>query len=158
MAKRVVGICASKDNVTYVDMEVPENDEEPVVIVEDGNWKIQKGDRSNAYQVLHQQCADFVRESGIDEVIIKASAVMGRMSLKLGMLHAAEVRGVVISAAASVCTVNQMAKGIVSRTYGDRRVDEYIEDDNFWREHTSGKELRKLSREAAMLVIAARSE
>lgn len=157
MSKRIIGLSASKDNVVYVDVEVPDDVTEPIVILEDGNWKIQKGDRSDAYQVLHQQCTDYIREAGIEEVVVKASAVMGRGAAKLGMLHTAEVRGVVIAASASVCSVTQMKKGVVSRTYGDRNVDDYIEDDDFWDEHTTGKKLRKMSREVAMLVVAARN-
>ena len=156
MPKRMIGLSASTNNVVYVDVEVPDDSDEPLVVLEDGNWKIQKGDRSDAYQVLHQQCADYIREMDIKEAVVKASAVMGRMSLKLGMLHTAEVRGVVIAAAALECPVTQLAKGVVSRTYGDRNVDDYIDDDQFWKEHTTGKKLRKLSREVAMLVVAAR--
>lgn len=156
MSKRIIGLSASKDNVIYVDAEVPDDRNEPLVILADGNWKVQKGDRSDAYQVLHQQCADYIKESGIDEAVVKASAVMGRGAARLGMLHTAEVRGVVIAAAASVCRVTQLQKGVVSRTYGDRNVDDYIEDDTFWDEHTTGERLRKMSREVAMLVVAAR--
>jgi hypothetical protein len=46
---------------------------------------------------------------------------------------------------------------VISRTYGERKVDEYIRDAAFWNEHTAGGKLRKTSREAAMLVIAARN-
>jgi len=157
MSKRMIGLSASTDNVIYVDVEVPDSDDEPLVILEDGNWKLQKGDRSNAYQVLHQQCVDYIREASIEEAVVKASAVMGRMSLKLGMLQTAEVRGIVIAAAASECSVTQLTKGLVSRTYGERNVDDYIEDDDFWAEHTTGKTLRKMSREVAMLLVAARN-
>lgn len=152
----MIGLSASTDNVVYVDVRVPSDDDEPLEILEDGNWKLQKGDRSDAYQVLHQQCVDYIREAPIEAAVVKASAVMGRMSLKLGMLHTAEVRGIVIAAAASECSVIQLSKGLVSRTYGDRNVDEYIDDDEFWDEHTVGKKLRKMSREVAMLLVAAR--
>ena len=73
------------------------------------------------------------------------------------MLKSAELRGVVISAAASVCEVKQLAKGVVSKTYGDRKVDEYLADDAFWNAQTTGGNLRRMSREAAMYVIAARA-
>ncbi|MBV5256967.1 hypothetical protein FLX56_00850 [Synechococcus moorigangaii CMS01] len=157
MTKRIVGLSASSDNVIYVHAEVPDDNEQPVEILADGNWKIQSGDRSIAYQVLHQQCADYLRENGIDEVVIKASAVMARMSLKLGMLHTAEVRGVVIAAAAATCPVTQLTKSTVSRSYGDRNVDDYVGDDDFWAERTTGLKLRRMSRETTMLVIAARN-
>jgi hypothetical protein len=69
----------------------------------------------------------------------------------------AEVRGVIIAAAASVCEVKVASKAVTSRTYGERKVDEYLVDDAFWHEQTQGGRLRKTSREAAMLVIAARN-
>jgi hypothetical protein len=99
MTKRWLGLGASKDGVIYVDVQVPDDDG-PIVVVADDNWKIQKGDRSGAYSVLHQQCADYIRENHIQDVVVKASAVMGKGAAKLGMLHSAEVRGVIIAAAA----------------------------------------------------------
>ena len=157
MTKRIIGLSASKDNVIYIDAEIPDEEDAPLLILADGNWKVQNGDRSDAYQVLHQQCADYIREAGIEEAVVKASAVMGRGAARLGMLHTAEVRGVIIAAAASVCSVTQLQKGVISRTYGDRNVDDYIEDDGFWDENTTGQQLRKMSREVAMLVVAARN-
>ena len=100
MTKRWLGLSASKEGVTYVDVEVPEDDG-PIVVLADDTWKVQKGDRAAAYNVLHQQCADYIRENGIEAVYVKASAVTGKGAAKLGMLESAEVRGVVIAAAAS---------------------------------------------------------
>uniref|UniRef100_B0SXT7 Uncharacterized protein n=1 Tax=Caulobacter sp. (strain K31) TaxID=366602 RepID=B0SXT7_CAUSK len=156
MAKRWLGLCASKDSVVAVDVEVP-GDAGPIVIKSDNTWRIQTGDRANAYNVLHQQCADYIKENGIDAVVIKASAVAGKGSATLGFLLGAEVRGVVIAAAASHCSVKALSKAVISRTYGDRKVDEYVADDAFWAAQTAGGVLRKLSREAAMLLIAARN-
>lgn len=156
MAKRWLGLCASKDAVVAVDVEVPNNGG-PIVIKSDTTWRVQTGDRANAYNVLHQQCADYIKENRIDAVVVKASAVAGKGSATLGILLGAEVRGVVISAAASQCPVKALSKGVISRTYGDRKVDEYVADDAFWAGQTTGGALRKLSREAAMLLIAARN-
>lgn len=157
MAKRWVGISAAKEVVTVVDAEIPDDDG-PIVIKSDGSWKVQKGnDRGAAYNVLHQQCADYIRENKIDAVFVKASAVTGQGSAKLGLLIAAEVRGVVMAAAGALCPVTALSKAVISKTYGDRKVDEYVADDAFWTAHTTGGELRKLSREAAMLLIAARN-
>jgi hypothetical protein len=62
-----------------------------------------------------------------------------------------------MAASASVASVRAIPKGLISRTYGDRKVDEYLEDDAFWAKMTTGGSLRKNSREAAMVVIAARN-
>ena len=157
MAKRWLGLSASKEGVIYVDAEIPDDDDAPIVVLSDDTWKVQKGDRAAAYNVLHQQCADYLRENHIDGVVVKASAVMGKGAARLGMLQSAEVRGVVIAAAGSVCSVKQLTKGVVSRTYGERNVDDYVADDSFWDEQTTGGKLRKMSREVAMLLIAARN-
>lgn len=156
MTKRWLGLSASKESVTYVDAEIPDDDG-PIVLIADDTWKIQKGERPASYNVIYQQCADYVRENRIDTVFIKASAVTGKGMAKLGMLESAEVRGVVISAAASACPVSLLKKGVISRTYGKRNVDDYVADDSFWEEHTTGGRLRKMSREVAMLLVAARN-
>ncbi|WP_245942095.1 hypothetical protein [Sphingomonas gilva] len=139
-----------------VDATIPDDDG-PILINADDTWRVQKGDRPAAYNVLHQQCADYVRENGIDSVVVKASAVAGKGSATLGFLLSAEVRGVVLAAAASQCPVKALSKAVISKTYGDRKVDEYVADDAFWAAQTTGGNLRKLSREAAMLLIAARN-
>lgn len=157
MVKRWLGLIASGESVTAVDATIPINANDPITINSDDTWRIQKGDRSAAYFILHQQCADYVKENGIDEVIIKASAVSGRGGATVAYLLSAEVRGVVISAAASQCSVRSLAKAAISKTYGKRKVDEYVADDDFWSKNTVGGKLRKMSREAAMLLIAART-
>jgi hypothetical protein len=157
MVARWLGLNASRDAVTVVDAEIPDDDG-PIVIRSDGTWRVQKGERAAAYSVLYRQCADYVRENGIGTVVVKASAVAGRGSATLGLLLSAEVRGVVMAAAASQGPVKTLSKGVVSRTYGDRKVGEYVADDSFWAAHTRGGALRRLSRETAMLLIAARDE
>lgn len=156
MAERWLGLSTSKDAVIVVDAEIPEDDK-PIVIKLDDTWRVQEGDRATAYSVLHQQCTDYVKENAIDLVVVKASAVTGQGSIKLGLLTSAEVRGVVMAAAASLCPVRTLTKSAISKTYGDRKVDEYVADDPFWSAHTVGGSLRKLSREAAMLLIASRN-
>lgn len=155
MFERRVGVVVAGDAITVIAAEMPDDPDEPVIVVADDTWKLQKGDRASAYAVLHQRCHDFLRENGINSVIVKASA-LPQSAAKLGLLHSAEVRGVIIAAAASVCEVQLISKAVISRTYGKRSVDEYLQDDEFWQEQTCGGKIRKTSREAAMLLVAAR--
>ena len=157
MSKRCVGFVVSGDSVTMVDASIPAEVDEAVTIVADDTWKLQKGERAEAYRVLLQRCADYVSENHIEKVVIKASA-MPQSGGKLTLLQSAEVRGVIGAASASVCNdVQFLAKGVISRTYGERKVDEYLNDDAFWDEVTEGGKLRKTSREAAMLLVATRA-
>lgn len=153
---RWVGVCTSKGSVNFVAFEVPD-DNSPMILVEDGDWRVQTGDRSSAYDVLYKQCSDYFEENEVDLVVIKASAVAGRGGATLGTLHGAEVRGVILAAAASMCEVKQLSKSHISRVYGDRKFDEYVADDKFWKDVTTGGKLRKMSRPAAMLLLAARN-
>jgi hypothetical protein len=144
------------DTITLVTAEIPDVSDQPIIVMADDSWKLQSGDRPHAYAVLHQRCADYIRENKITAAIIKASAAsMGGM--KLSHLTSAEVRGVITSAAASACIVKVLSKAVISRTYGERKVDEYLKDDDFWSGKTTGGKIRKTSREAAMLIIAWRN-
>ncbi len=82
---------------------------------------------------------------------------MGHGSAKLGLLTGAEVRGVVMAAVGALCPATELSKAVISKTYGDRKVDEYCADDAFWADKTTGGQLRKLSRETTMLLVAARN-
>lgn len=156
MSERWVGLVVVGENVTVVDTEIPDGDDDPIIVLADDTWRLQKGDKAPAYSVLHQRCADYLRENGVQKVIVKASA-LPTGAARLGLLTSAEVRGAIIAAAGSVCEVRILSKAVISRTYGERKVDEYLQDDDFWDEQTDGGKLRKTSREAAMLVVAARS-
>jgi hypothetical protein len=156
MSERCVGFVVVGDIVTVVDTEVPEGGDAPITIVADDTWKLQSGDRAEAYDVMYRRCVNYLKENGILKVIVKASALtMG--ATKLSHMTSAELRGVIIAAASSVSNVRIIPKALISRTYGDRKVDEYLQDDAFWEEMTTGGRLRKNSREAAMIVIAARN-
>src|SRR5690349_17931757 len=128
MARRL-GIVVASDKVVMVDAEVP--DVGPLVVQMDDTWTMQDGERPLAYTVMHRRVADYVREQKIEKVVIKASALsMG--STKMAHLHAAELRGVVACAAAEVAGVELIAKAHMSRTFGQRKVDEYVADNTFW--------------------------
>jgi hypothetical protein len=154
MSERRVGLTVSGDKVVVVDAEVP--DDGPIALLADHTWSLQKGAREDAYHTIYQQVANYLREHEIRRVVLKASAVNARASMKLAHLESAEVRGVVIAAARSVCPVRSVAKATISRWFGKRTVDEYVKDDAFWTENTDGVDLRAGSREAALLLIADR--
>jgi hypothetical protein len=156
MAARYAAFVVSGGSVVVVDAVIPDDDAQPIEIKADETWTLQKGDTSSAYAVMHQRCADYLRENRVDLAVVKASAA-GAQGGGLALLKSAELRGAIIAAAASACDVKQLAKAAVSKTYGDRKVDEYLADDAFWNAHTKGGNLRRMSREAAMYVIAARA-
>lgn len=156
MVERCVGFVVVGKAVTLVDAEIPDGADDPLTIVADDTWRLQQGETAPAYAVLHQRCTNYLRENRVGSVVVKASA-LPTGAPRLGLLTSAEVRGVIIAAAASVCEVKIVPKALISRTYGDRKVDEYLQDDDFWDEKTEGGKLRKTSREAAMLVVVARN-
>lgn len=155
MSKRRAGIAVVGGMVTVVLAEVPNDPSSPITIISDSSWPLQTGDRGPALALLHKRCADFFQQNSVDSVVIKASALpLG--AVKLAMLESAEVRGVIIAATASVTNVKCLPKAVISRTFGNRKVDEYVKDDAFWFEHVTGERLKKTSREAAMLILATR--
>lgn len=156
MGSRCVGFMVAGEDVIVVDTEIPDDADEPITIVMDEKWNLAKGDRGEAYATMFQRCGDYLRENRIDKAVIKASA-LPQSAAKLGLLESAELRGVIIGACASVCKTKVLKKASISRTFGDRKVDEYLRDDGFWDDNVDGGKLRKGSREAAMLVIAERN-
>ena len=157
MAERRVAFVVAGETVIVVDGEIPDDADQPITIIMDTTWRLQRGAPAPAYAILHQQTADYLRENEIPVAVIKASATSGRGGATKGLLSSAEARGVVIAASATVSEVRLLAKAVVSRTYGGRNVDDYVADDDFWRTHTRGGELRTMSREAAMYLIASRN-
>ena len=144
-----VGVVVAAERVTLVHCLC----ESTVVLESDATWPLQDGPRPKAYVVMYERIASYVRERGIDVVLVKASALGGK-GVKLAHLHAAELRGVVqTAAAAGGAEVRAPRKAALSRTFGDRTVDEYVADDSFWADAVEGS-LRKGSREAALLVLS----
>src|SRR5690348_145559 len=99
MADRWIGIVVSSEKVTAVDAEVPGSG--PLIVQADHSWPLQKGDRASGYRTLHQQVGDYCREHEIKKAVIKGSAV-NRGGTTKAHLDAAELRGVVIAACATV--------------------------------------------------------
>jgi hypothetical protein len=154
MPERRLGLVVSGEVITVVDAQIPDDADEPVEILADHTWRLQAGARPEAYEVMRRICSDYIRENNITRVMIKASEIGG--TTKLAHLESAELRGVIVCASAAVSTVGVVRKSVVSRTFGDRKVDEYLKDDDFWAQNTEGGRLRRASREAAMLLIATR--
>jgi hypothetical protein len=153
MGKRWAGIVVRSDNVTLVDAEVPATG--PITIVGDHSWPLPKGDRPAAYAEIAQLVTDHVREHKINRVVMKGSAV-SLMGTKKAHLEAAELRGVVAGAAAAITKTQMLAMAGISRNFGNRKADEYLKDDKFWANEVAGGTLRKGSREAALVLLAAR--
>lgn len=155
MSKHCAGVVVVGEKITVVHAEVPDDVRDPIIILSDNSWALQQGERGAALSVLHQRCQNFCEQNTVEMVVIKASA-LPQSGVKLAVLESAEVRGVVIAAAASKTKVEILSKARISRTYGDRKVDEYLKDDSFWSGKITGAKLKVSSREAAMLIIASR--
>lgn len=154
MSERRVGLVISGGTVKVVDAEVPDDADDPINIIGDDTWQLQKGPHPEAYNVIARRCANHLKENKIAQAVVKASELSG--STKLAHLESAELWGVIIAAAASVTEVTLIKKSVITKTYGGKKFDEYLKDDAFWDEHTTGCDLRKSSRDAAMVLIAAR--
>jgi len=153
MSTRWLGATVSGDKAVFVDATVP-GDSGPIVVNADFTVKLQKGDRPTAYAAFAQEVADYAQEKGIARAAVKGSAVSQQGKPTLAHFEAAELRGVVIGALASVCGTETITKAAISRHYGDRKADEYIKDDSFWAENFDGQDLRAGSREAAFCILA----
>ncbi|OLU26470.1 hypothetical protein BVH06_19215 [Pseudomonas sp. PA27(2017)] len=156
MATRCVGLVIGSGDVTVVDASIPEDQDAPLTLIRDETWKLPTGDRAKAYETLFHRCKGFLEGNAVDQVVIKASALPQGSSARGGLLDGAELRGVIMCAAASVCETRVLKKDVISRTYG-RKVDDCVADDAFWEAQLEGAKLRKGSREAAMLVVAHRA-
>jgi hypothetical protein len=154
MPEKWIGLVASRNDVIAVEVEVPDDDG-PLVIQADLSWPLQRGERPTAYQVLHQQVADYCRERRITRGVVKESAV-NRAGTTKAHLESAEVRGVVIAAAATAAATEVVAKAKVSRTFGTRNADAYLRDNEFWGDQIEG-DLRMGSREAVLILLAVRN-
>lgn len=151
---RWLGVVVSGNGLVAVDAEVPNNGE--IEIVGDFTWPLQGGDRGKAYNVMQQRVANYAGEHGIVRIVVKESALT-RGGVKKAHLLSAELRGAVIAACASVVNdTHVLAKAKISKMFGDRKVDEYLADNDFWTEQVTGEPLRVGSREAAMILLAAR--
>lgn len=154
MTENWVGITVAGEKLVIVHAEVP--DTGPLTIVIDRTIELAKGDRAKGYVTIHKQVADYLAEKKIGRAVIKESA-LSLSGTKKSHLLSAELRGVVMCACASVCMTTQVSKAKVSKTFGDRKADEYLSDNSFWDDSIEGQ-LRVGSREAVLNILAARSK
>ena len=152
MPERWLGLAVAGEAVTAVEVLVPKTGK--LQLQSDNTWKLQTGPRPAAYGVMYQQVADHVRENAVDRVVVKGSA-LSTGGTKLAHLESAELRGVVMAAAVAHTTVETLTKAKLSKTFGTRKADEYIKDDDFWDAELDGS-LRAMSKEAALLLLSAR--
>lgn len=156
MSKYSAGVVVMGESVTVVHAKIPSDPSDPIIIISDNTIKLQTGERGEALAVMYARCVDLFTQTKTESAVIKASA-LSMSGMKLAALASAEVRGVVIAAAASKTAVTILAKSKISKTYGERKVDEYLADDSFWEDKAEGIKLKKSSREAALLIIASRN-
>jgi len=155
MPKRWVGIVVSGEKVTLVDVEVPKVGQ--LVLQSDQSWRLQTGNRPEAYDVMYRRVKDYVREQKIALTVIKASGV-GQHRVGKAHLDSAELRGAVMCAAASEAPVQLWSKAVASRSLsrkGKRKVDEYVQDESHFATNIDGQ-LKAGSREAALMLLAVR--
>lgn len=152
MVERWLGVTVSGDKATVVDAGVPPGGG-PLTVHADFHVRLSKGDRAKAYRDFHQELGDYGRENGIVRAVVKGSAVSQMGKPTLAHFLAAELRGVAIAALADVCRTETITKQNITRTFGDRKADEYIKDAEFWDDRFAG-DLRTGSREAAFCIIA----
>jgi hypothetical protein len=155
MADRWLGVVVTGDKVIFVDAEV--NNGKPLVLQSDQTWTLQSGNQSEAYATMSQQIADYVRENFIGKVFMKESAVSGGAAT-MALLQSAELRGAVMAALGAIVPTETKSKASISKTFGERNVDDYVKDNDFWKKEVTGIDLRVGSREAVMILLAARKD
>ena len=155
MADRWLGVVVSGDRVTLVDAEV--DGDKPLVLQSDQTLTLQPGNRAEAYSTISLQISNYVREHPIKRTVVKESAVSRNAATK-ALLQSAELRGVVMCALGAIVPTEVKSKSSISRTFGERNVNEYVADNEFWKKHVTGVNLRAGSREAAMVLLAARKD
>jgi Holliday junction resolvasome RuvABC endonuclease subunit len=156
MTEKWIGITNTSEEVVVVYLEVHQGD--GVTIYDDQTWKLQNGERAAAYCTMYERILNYISENGIRNVVIKGSAV-STGTTRLAHLKTAELRGVIMTAAAHTnARVTEMTKSLVSKKLGTRRADQYVSDDSFWDHQIADGTLRKGSREAVLLILAAKGK
>lgn len=144
----IIGAVVASEKIILVEGEV--RDDGTIALIKDEKFNLEDGDRQRAYKTMHQRISDRLGR-GVEQVVLKASSA-NKFTASQDALHAAELRGVFLSAIPDGVEVKQPHKKNLSRDYGSRKIDEYIKDDDWWSKYFIG-ECRKGSREAAILIL-----
>lgn len=143
-----VGVVVGSKKLILVEGNI-ENDG-TVTLIKDETMDLQTGDRPAALRNMHQRINDRLSE-GVDKVVMKASSG-GRFAAKTGVLHAAELRGVFLSAIPDQVNVVETHAKTVSKGKS-QKIKDYLADDDYFSDNFTGVALRKGSREAAFLMF-----
>jgi len=144
----VVAAVVSSDSIILVEGE--HNTDGTVTISKDETLDLEEGPRHKAYAVMAKRVKDRLGV-GVETLVLKASSG-GQYAAKTAILHAAELRGVFLSAIPPQIEVIQRQKKTISKGRS-RKMDDYIKDDAFFADNVYGAKLRKGSREAAFLIF-----
>jgi len=150
MEEHWMGIIVSGSQIQVVHLAISGDN---AVLTDQFNWKLQSGDQPHAYAAIYERIKEYIENNSVNHVVIKASAV-GKNKATLAHLKSAEIRGVICAASvAGGAETKFILKGTISRTFGSRKVDDYVHDDTYWdNQGLSG--LTKGRREAAILVLS----
>ena len=154
MSSRWASFIVSGETVIVVLADVDGEQPRPLTILSDAKWNIDKQRGPITHAELYRKCQDYLAEHAVTDVVVKATYT-AQYNPGFAFLEAIEFRGILIAAAAGVCDVTLIKKSVISKTYGELKVDEYVKDDAFWTEMTlGGVDLDKVGREAAMFMLA----
>ena len=150
MTEKIIGVVVAPDEVRVV--LLTKDATLGFILDEQTTMNLQHGGRAAAYNEIHGQFSDYVRQHHAKCVCIKGSAV-NQKGTGGAHLRAAELRGVIQAAAATTgVEVRIVIKAAVSRK-STRKVDAYLKDDEYW-ESLGLPKLKKGLREAAFVAIS----
>jgi hypothetical protein len=151
MNRFVIGIAPGATTDVIVLNFVP--DEEHPQVVEDTTWKLQAGERPEAYNVLYGRVENLLKRFPEAIIGIVASQTTG-MTADVGLLNTAEMRGVIAVASyrhsASTFLIDMQAE---SKKIG-KTTKEWVKDDTYWNDLLI-KQITQTRRRAAIAAIHA---